>query len=81
MHEMSVKLGHAGRLVIPAKFRKELAISEGDDLVLRLSKEKLELFSRKQSVKYAQKLVRKYVPKKKSLVDELLAERREDRSL
>lgn len=81
MLEISVKLGRAGRLVIPARFRKAIAISEGDDLVMRLADEKIELFSQKQAVKYAQKLVREYIPEDKSLVDELLEERREDRSL
>jgi len=36
-----VTLGKAGRLVIPAEFRRELGLEDGDELILRLDDEGL----------------------------------------
>lgn len=67
-----------GRLLLPAKFRKALDLRPGDELILRLEKDSIQVIPLQQAVVQAQKLVRKYVPEGASLVEDLLAERREE---
>lgn len=66
-----------GRVVIPASFRKRLGIRVGDELVLRIQDDELRITTLKRNIERAQRLVRKHVKSGKSLVDELIAERRE----
>lgn len=76
MQATRVRLGHHGRLVIPAPYRKALGLEPGAELVLRVEGNELRLISRDAAIKRAQDIVRRYVPEGYSLVDELLAERR-----
>lgn len=78
MRDMMTKLGKGGRLVIPASCRKALGISEGDQVILRLVDGELRLTPPGRAIKLAQSLVRRYVPQGSSLVEELIAERREE---
>jgi len=64
-------------VVIPASFRKRLGIRPGDEVILRIEDDELRISTLKRNIERAQKLVRKYVKTKRSLVDELIAERRE----
>jgi AbrB family looped-hinge helix DNA binding protein len=66
-----------GRVVIPASFREALGINPGDEVVLRLEEDGLRISTQKQRLEHARRLVRKYVKPGRSLVDELIAERRE----
>jgi len=66
-----------GRVVIPADFRKRLGIRTGDEVVLEMDGDELRILSLKRNLERAQRLVRKHVKPGKSLVDELIAERRE----
>lgn len=73
---VEVHLGRQGRLVIPAALRRLLGFEEGDKLVAReeagrLVLEKPEAIKQKLKARFAQ------IPKNRSLVDELIAERRE----
>jgi AbrB family looped-hinge helix DNA binding protein len=72
------RLAPGGRLVIPARFRKSLGIKPGDELVMVLEEGELRILSRQEARKRAQDLVCRLVPKHVSLVDELIAERREE---
>jgi AbrB family looped-hinge helix DNA binding protein len=79
---MDIKESHArinenGRLVIPASFRRTLGIAAGDTVVLRLDNDELTITTLRSRLKRAQQIVRKHVPRSVSLVDELIAERRE----
>lgn len=65
-----------GRIVIPAAYRKVLGVQIGDELLLQLEGGALRVYTRVEALKRAQQLVRKYVPKGVSLVEELLRERR-----
>lgn len=67
-----------GRLLLPVKFRKALDLKPGDELILRLEKDSIQVIPLHQAVTLAQKLVRKYVPRGTSLVADLLAERRKE---
>jgi AbrB family looped-hinge helix DNA binding protein len=64
-------------VVIPASFRKALGINTGDEVLLRLEDDELRITTMKQRISRAQRHARKYVKRGVSLVDELLAERRE----
>ena len=75
--EVRLKINENGRVVIPAPFREALGIRAGDELVLRLEDDELRISTMKQRLEQARKLVRKYVKPGRSLVDELIAERRE----
>jgi len=68
----------AGRILVPVKLRKALDIEPGDEVNLILKDGVLEIRSLDNAVREAQTLVRKYVPKNKSLVDELIADRRDE---
>ncbi|HEY4904915.1 MAG TPA: AbrB/MazE/SpoVT family DNA-binding domain-containing protein [Candidatus Sulfotelmatobacter sp.] len=75
--ESHTRINENGRLVIPASFRRALGIVSGDTVVLRLDKGELKITTLRQRLKRAQEIVRKHVPSSVSLVDELIAERRE----
>lgn len=70
------KLTEGGRVVIPAEFRRALGVQVGDELILRLENGELRLLTLDRAIAQAQEAVRKYVLAGRSLVDELLAERR-----
>ena len=66
-----------GRIVIPASFRRALGIKVGDEVLLRIEDNELRITSLKHRLARAQRLVRKHVKPGISLVDELIAQRRE----
>ena len=75
--ETRQRVNENGRVVIPASFRKALGINIGDEVVLRMEDDELRITTVKRRVARAQRLVRKHVKRGTSLVDELIAERRE----
>jgi AbrB family looped-hinge helix DNA binding protein len=75
--ETRQRVNENGRVVIPASFRKALGINVGDEVVLRMVDDELRITTLKRRVERAQRLVRKHVKRGTSLVDELIAERRE----
>ena len=75
--QTKVRIGHQGRLVIPAKLRKLLELEPGDTLLAsyhegQLVLEKTETIKRRLKERFA------IVPDGKSIAAELLAERREE---
>jgi len=76
-HETRLRVNENGRIVIPASFRKALGIEIGDEIVLRLHNGELNITTQQQRIRQAQQRARKYLKPGTSLVDELLAERRE----
>ena len=75
--EARSRVNENGRVVIPASFRKALGINPGDQVIFRLDDDELRVTTMKKRIERAQRLVRKYVKPGVSLVDELIAERRE----
>ena len=75
--ETRMRVNENGRVVIPASFRKALGINVGDEVVLRIEDDELRISTLKQRLERAQRLVRQHVKPGASLVDDLLAERRE----
>jgi len=72
-----MRINENGRVVIPASFRKRLGIRLGDEVVLQIQDDELRITTLKRNIERAQRLVRKHVKQGTSLVDELIAERRE----
>lgn len=68
-------LGKQGRLVIPAEVRTALGLSPGDRLHLHVSGQRLVL-ERQQDAAAELRGLAASVPRSRSLVEELLAERR-----
>ncbi len=75
--ETRVRVNENGRVVIPASFRKALDISAGDEVVLRIEDDELRITTMKSRLEKARRRIRLYVKPGRSLVDELIAERRE----
>ena len=72
----TITLGQQGRLVIPAEVRSALGLSAGDRLTIRRDGARLTLQRREDVVTELREIASR-VPRGRSLVDELLAERRE----
>ena len=75
--EARTRINESGRVVIPASFRKALGIRAGDEVVLRIEDDELRITTLKLRLERAQRRIRTYVKPGVSLVDELIAERRE----
>ncbi len=70
------KITPGGRLVIPARHRRALGLKTGDEVLLRVVDGELRILSQAEAVKRAQAMVKRHVKRGRSLVDELLKERR-----
>ena len=75
MSTIVVKIGQGGRIVLPAQIRKALGVTTGDDLILALSDGEVRMFTRREAIRRAQGMLKHLAPGR-SLVDELIAERR-----
>lgn len=73
--DATLVVGQQGRIVIPAEVRKQLGLSPGDRLHLHLAGSRLVL-ERPQDALSELRRLGTTVPRARSLVDELLAERR-----
>lgn len=73
--DATVILGQQGRLVIPAEVRTALGLTPGDRLHLRLDGQRVVLEHQQDAAAELRGLASS-VPESRSLVDELLAERR-----
>jgi AbrB family looped-hinge helix DNA binding protein len=73
--DATVVLGRQGRIVIPAEVRMALALEPGDRLHLQVVGERLVLERPADAVAELRRLGAP-VPRSRSLVEELLAERR-----
>jgi len=73
--DATVVLGQQGRVVIPADIRRALGLAPGDRLHLHVAGQRLVLARQRDAVVELRRLA-SAVPEERSLVDELLAERR-----
>ncbi len=73
------RLTNGNRVVIPTAIRKSLGLQVGDSVTLVLENNgEVRLLTQVEAVRQAQTLVRQYVNQDRSLVEELLTERREE---
>jgi len=75
--ETRTRVNENGRVVIPSSFRKALGIKVGDEIVLRIEDDELRITTQQRRIQRAQRRAKQYLKKGTSLVNELLAERRQ----
>jgi AbrB family looped-hinge helix DNA binding protein len=75
--EVAVTVRRQGRLVIPSRVRRELHIEEGDRLSLLVEGERLVLVPQRAGVAAVRGMF-KHLATDRSVVDELIEERREE---
>ena len=73
-----VRVDLSGRIVIPVELRSQYGIGPGDELIVTAGSDALEVRTFRQLVKQAQAAFAPYKIAGQSVVDELLAERREE---
>jgi AbrB family looped-hinge helix DNA binding protein len=73
---IATKIAEGGKLVIPAELRRELGLKIGEEVIVRVEDGELRILSRDEAVRRAQESVRRHLKGSRSLVDELIAERR-----
>ena len=78
MTSIKTKIGEGGRIVVPARYRKELGLKPGDDVILVLEDGEVRITTLPRVIQRAQEIVRRYNPEGRSLVDELIRERRDE---
>jgi bifunctional DNA-binding transcriptional regulator/antitoxin component of YhaV-PrlF toxin-antitoxin module len=78
MSDTITRIGLGGRIVLPAELRREIRADVGDEVILRLVRGEIHILTRAQAIQKAQALVRKSIPKSRSLVKELLRDRRKE---
>lgn len=77
MTEVRTRVNQNGRIVLPAEFRKALGVNIGDEVLLRLQDDEVRITTQRLRIRRAQERARKYLKPGVSLVDELIAERRQ----
>ena len=79
MSPIAVQVFKGGRIVIPAKIRQKMGISDGDQVLLSWSDDvhELRIATRKQRLQHALDLVKRHTTTTDSVVDELIRERRQ----
>lgn len=73
-----LKIGPQGRVVIPVTMRRALGMEPGENVLASIEDGRLVLEQREAILRRLQDEVRGSVPPGVSLVDELIAERREE---
>lgn len=82
MPAVRVRMNEGGRIVIPADYRRELGLAEGDMLIVERDGDGLHIRSALAALERAQALFLAHMPPGTgSLADELIAERRAENDL
>lgn len=76
--QFRTRVGHDGRVMIPAPLRKELSLKAGQELVVSRDQDGIHLRTRPMGLDRARRLVARYIPADADLVDELRLARRID---
>ena len=75
----TVRVEQSGRILIPADVRKQMNLKEGEStVILSVDETGIRVSTRKQALERVRAKVRKYVPERVSLADELIADRRQE---
>lgn len=76
---LTAKVAQDGSIALPLEIRQKLGIEVGDEILLEWIEDsaELRLMTHKMRLQKAKRLVQQYIKPDKSIVDELIAERRE----
>jgi AbrB family looped-hinge helix DNA binding protein len=72
------KIDSAGRILVPLKLRRELGLAENTDVILRVEHGELRIHTREAALTQARERLRRLKRPGQPVVDEFLAERREE---
>ena len=72
------KVAEGGRIVIPAAMRKALGLKVGKSVTLTLNQSGLHVSTREAAIHRIDELMRDKINPKRSVIDELIAERRKE---
>lgn len=72
----SAKIIKGGRLILPAEFRRQLDLKDGDRVTIEMVDDQLKISSQMAAVRRLQAKIAQYVPEGVSLSEELMAERK-----
>ncbi len=75
---IALRIGPQGRLVIPAELRRELDLEPGETLMAHVESRRLVLERREQILERLRAELRDAAPAEGCMVDDLIAERREE---
>jgi bifunctional DNA-binding transcriptional regulator/antitoxin component of YhaV-PrlF toxin-antitoxin module len=73
-----VKILAGGRLVIPARFGREMGTGAGDTVIVEIVDGELRARSLSHAIKRAQRIVGQFVPAELNLANELIADRKKE---
>jgi AbrB family looped-hinge helix DNA binding protein len=73
------RINKQGRLVIPAECRAAIGLKPGEEVLIEpVGEGELRLLTKRQAIRKAREIVARRVPNGAGLVDEFIAERREE---
>ena len=77
MGTYTTRLEKSGRILIPAAVRRQLGLSEGSQVLLKVEESgTLQVTSRSQALAKVREEIRKYIPAGRDLAEELILDRR-----
>lgn len=74
----NAKIAKGGKVSIPASYRKQLHLHEGDKVVFTLKEEEIIISPLSFFLKKARNTINKYYSPEESLVDKLIMERKNE---
>ena len=80
MLEFRAQVKEGGRIVIPSQIRKELHIDIGEELVMKVEDDKIQVMTYATLIKNAQSVVKRYNTSGQKLTDVLYEMRKEEDS-
>jgi bifunctional DNA-binding transcriptional regulator/antitoxin component of YhaV-PrlF toxin-antitoxin module len=79
VEQFTVRVDGSGRILLPAKVRKQMNLRKDSTLIAKLEKQKLVLKTRDEAIREVQEFFSKYRPKGgKLLSDEIIEDRRRE---
>ncbi len=79
MKTFKTKISDGGRVVIPSEYRIQLGLEVGDEVMIGLVNREVRIFTLEQAIKRAQEILSQYIREGRSLSNELIAERRQEK--
>jgi len=78
MEQFTVKVDGSGRILLPAKVRKQMNLRKDSELIARLEKQQLVLNTRAEALRRAQEFFSKLRPAGVLWSDEIIKDRRRE---